>query len=430
MKVSQFEKAFRLGLGRAYIHVKEHGDEGLQDIILHHCLNNPCYDPQCEDSRTSWLMSVVDNSHDPKFYYKHIISSLSSESDCWNLSQLFKLCLILAQRGNKEAEAAIFSRHEKQDFDEDWQGNDEIVDLKGLDGLAYVAGIMGQKITDGDGYDWDGGAYFHACDTLGEDKVYNYLKGLSENEPLIKLYLQKILDHQKFIDEPTAKSVSETMEERVRREFPLKRVLEEIEKGKFHPGALARFGKYATDDEIDIIYKKLLGEEREKQLISYLLIFRRREIPSYNQKIKNLIFSDNERLRFAAINALSGIKSDDIRHLAISLHDNAETDRFAEALSLLTLNYRTGDYKYIDRVLVETEDDDLVHGIGLRVIDIFEGGHFEELKEAMLWVYENTPCAYCRSEVVRNLSEENMLSDYIKEEGRYDCCEDTKKLCA
>ena len=62
-------------------------------------------------------------------------------------------------------------------------------------------------------------------------------------------------------------------------------------------------------------------------------------------------------------------------------------------------------------------------------LDIFDEGHHDELKQAMLWAYENTPCSYCRSEVVRKLHEENILPESIKSEGKYDCCEDTRILC-
>ncbi|MBV1928843.1 MAG: hypothetical protein KUG81_04960, partial [Gammaproteobacteria bacterium] len=122
MNKLQFEKAFSLGLGRAYLHVKEHGDKDLQDIILRYCLNNPCYDTQGEASRASWLMSVIDLCNEPKYYAKRIIKELSQTNDDRDLSQLYDLCLILAKRGNRAAEEVIYARFDKQEFNEAWLG--------------------------------------------------------------------------------------------------------------------------------------------------------------------------------------------------------------------------------------------------------------------------------------------------------------------
>lgn len=199
--------------------------------------------------------------------------------------------------------------------------------------------------------------------------------------------------------------------------------------GKFQRGRLTRFGKFATDEEIPIVYDRLLNEDREKQLISYLWVFGKRSLPAVGDKIISCIHSDNETLRYASINALSQIQSAEIRDIALSLHDKATALRFAEALPLFILNYQSGDYKYIDRALIDTEDEGLLHEIGSNLLDIFDEGHHDELKQAMLWAYENTPCSYCRSEVVRKLHEENILPESIKSEGKYDCCEDTRILC-
>lgn len=97
---------------------------------------------------------------------------------------------------------------------------------------------------------------------------------------------------------------------------------------------------------------------------------------------------------------------------------------------MFRLNYQSGDYKYISKVLVDFNDDDLLHESVRQILNVFECVKNSELLEAMLWAYENTPCSFCRSMVVSNLADHNMLPDAIRDEVKYDCCDDTKNYAS
>lgn len=418
------EKAFRLGLGRAYIHVKEHGDDDLQDIILRHCLKNPCYDPQCEDARASWLMSVIDLCDHPEFYHDKIIKALSTEKAFWSLSQLFDLCLILAKKENKAAEEAIFNRFDKQDFEESWQGMYEIVDLKGLDGLTHIAKMFGRRIIEEENF-WDGGLYSNACEMLGEKNVNEHLKRLSKDNSIIAVYFKDAIDSHEKRTEPYEAKIVETLEEQRRRELPINKILTDIEQGKFQRSKLMRFGKVATDKEIGIIYNKILEEKREKQLTSYLWIFGWRDLPALNEKIIELVYSDNKMIRQGAIYALSRISNHRIHDLAVSLHYSCDPVQFSEALELFIHNYKSNDHKYIERVLIKSDDLDFLHDACTNILKVFEENPTPDMQKSILWVYENTPCAYCRSRAVELLFEHNIIPANILNECHFDCAEDT-----
>lgn len=425
MNKLQFEKALRLGLGRAYLHVREHGDDGLQDIILRYCSNDPRYDQQCEDNRAAWFLSVADLCGDPVFYYQKIIQALLDQKSDDNLSQLYALCLMLAQRGNSQAEQAIYKKFDRQEFAQGWLGGDHIIELHGLDGLTHVARILGQRMLADEEY-WCSSTYTTACELLGKDVVDNHLTGLAKDEPAIAKYLQSSLEIYDAWNKP--RNSDDDLRKRTRAELPLDKILKFIEEGTGHPSRCHRFGRHATEDEINLIFEKILNEERDDQLYRALWVFRRRALPRLDNKIFDLAKSDNEKLRTAAIAALMHTSDASIRNLAIEIHNTKDAIHFAGALELFRNNYQSGDHIYIEKALIETDDMDLVHTVGLDLLDIFAKHPKAELLKCMLWVYENTQCAHCRNGIVELLDKAQILPDIIREECLFDSYFDTREI--
>ncbi len=429
MKNIHFNKAFEHGLGRAYIYVKESGDAAVRDIILRHCIKNPCYDTQGESSRAQWLMSVIDLCDDPKYYTEKIIENVSLANDDRDLSQLYDLCLILAKRGNKFAEKAIYDRFDKQEFNEAWLGGDQIIELHGLEGLTHVAKIIGRRMLNDNGY-WDGCTYDYACELLGKEKVDKYFVQLANTDPSITAYLKDSHEICKLWSKPSKKDAAEKVRDRTRKELPLAKIRTFIEEGNSHPSRCLRFGRYATDEEINILYKILLKEEREDQLIRGLWVFRSRELPTLDEKIFSLIKSSREDLRLAAIAALMHTSHPRVREIAISLYNAEDVNRFVEGIDLFVNNYQLGDHRYIERALIENDDKNILFSICYDILKVYEENPEKGMLKCLLWVYENNPCAHCREKSIELLIENNILPASIKDECQFDCSEDIKKIVA
>ncbi len=73
LTIEKFRDALQKGLGRAVIHVQEHGTKNVRNEILHACLHSLVYDPQCEESRVNWLLEIINLAPDPEYYYQCII---------------------------------------------------------------------------------------------------------------------------------------------------------------------------------------------------------------------------------------------------------------------------------------------------------------------------------------------------------------------
>jgi hypothetical protein len=65
-----------LGLGRAILHLKEHGATQYRDIILHACLHSSLYDAQVEDNRVPYLLEAINLTGDAAFFEQQILAAL------------------------------------------------------------------------------------------------------------------------------------------------------------------------------------------------------------------------------------------------------------------------------------------------------------------------------------------------------------------
>ncbi|MEM7726942.1 MAG: hypothetical protein AAF208_11315 [Cyanobacteria bacterium P01_A01_bin.45] len=435
LQPEEFHQALQQGIGRTYLYIKKYGDSQVKDSILYYCLNHPAYDPQCEGGRADWLVSLIDLTGNQEFYFSKIIDGLIQSKDFWSTEHLFELCGIIAQRNIQRARIAIYHKFDLQEFDESWLGGYEIIDIERFEGLEYVTQRLGKRLCEEKDYWDDGGVLDYAYEKLGKVEVSQYLENVSKTNRYVKRY------HEVVESRNTEKSSlnKESRIERIRRTYSLKKALSDIENQKYNfPYQYITFGKYATITEIELIFQKLLEETRKEQIIRYLWVFMKREVPRLDDKLSQFAVSDDEDIRHAAIWTLKLCQDNSIRDLAINLNQHPD-DKFAvSSIGLFIKNYQSGDNKYIESVFSRIRDENTIHFLCTDLIHIFEENVFDtnilnknvldELLTSLLWAYENTPCTICRTKIVRNLIENNLIPQSIIDECQFDCVDDIRNL--
>lgn len=103
-----FADALRKGLGRAVLHVREHGDADVEEQLLEAVTRNLAYDPQSEGTRADWLVDILDLLPDAGRYTKAVAPAFgrASEDDTsnpWDVAHLAHLLRVLAERGDAAA---------------------------------------------------------------------------------------------------------------------------------------------------------------------------------------------------------------------------------------------------------------------------------------------------------------------------------------
>ncbi len=313
---------------------------------------------------------------------------------------------MITKQGDKGAKLAIYQKFDLQEFNETYLGGDEIIQMDGLEGLLHIAKVIGKRLIEEDSYWEDDQLYGQACEIFGKEPTDEFLLGHFKENRFVTAYLDELKKHE----ERSKPQDSRSHIERFRDEYPIERILEDInnEKGRY---PFIRFGKYATTDEIEKIFSLLITETDKERLIRYLLIFRNRELPGLPQSIANLAFSNDYEIRDVAISALKKSSGVGIREIAITLCSDEDNEVALKAIELLINNYQEGDSKHIEPILNNVEDKDILRGACMDAIKLFEKNPLKELIKTMLWVYENTPCTHCRNWATRLLIEK---AGYLK----------------
>ncbi len=194
------------------------------------------------------------------------------------------------------------------------------------------------------------------------------------------------------------------------------------------PHTYIAFAKYAVEAEFNLVFEKFLHETRKEQIVRYLWIFRKREIPIIDDKLFQLAMSDDGDIRTAAVEALKFCQDSSIRNLAIDFSKNQD-DKFAIcSVGLFIKNYQSGDNKFIESILPRINDEDTKHFVCMDLIKIFERHALDELFTSLLWAYENTPCTYCRENIVKALINSNLMPQILVDECQFDCVQDVRNL--
>ncbi|GAB4528107.1 MAG: hypothetical protein Tsb0014_09250 [Pleurocapsa sp.] len=413
-----FTDILQKGLGRAfdYIAQHKHNKEKIRQDLLSACLHNVAYDPQCESTRAEWLFELINLTNDIEFYRKNIFQALPIAQEFWDINQLYDLVSIWAKQGCLEAKKIIYQTFKQQEFNESWLGGEHIIAIEGIQGLLAVAEIVGARLIEDNELWEDDYLITQASAIFDKNLVIESIEKEAVNNSKVKAYLDSVKTYQENTlkqKEDRKKSKNNTID--------INTIIEKIEQKKYRGYVLSRFGRDATKQEIDRVFEKLLSETRKEQLIRYLHVFRYRKLPKLDIRLFDLAKSDDEEIQLPAIAALAVNKDDSLHNLAINLIKQQPKSINNRVLKLLINNYQSDDFKIIESILNKSHDIDLRHEIGMDLIDIIDKQKTAELINCSLWVYENTPCSYCRQEILKILIESKQVSQNILEECLHDC---------
>lgn len=428
----ELRDAFSKGKGRAYLHILEKGDDGIQDELLFFCLNNVVRDTQIEEGRAEWLLSIIDLTDRSEFYSSQIIDALVLAKESRDVEQLSELAALLCKRGVERAKSVIYEKFNLQEFNQSYLCGIEIVDIDGLEGLLHVATVIGDRLLSDQGYEDWGSVFFHACETLGREETIQFLQEHTCSNPNVKAYFEEI---SKYLPAPNSTGENVSPESTWQR-YSLARVLSDIEHGKGkYPSYYSRFSRRATKEEFVQLYQNFLAEERKEQLIRYLWIFHRRQMPGLPRKLVTLAEDDDRNIQLAALIVLSNYQVDIVRDLAIKFCQSQNAQTLSAAIALFIHNYEQGDHRLIESALVQIkelivtqpEGDHVLQQACQNVIKLFERNFTEELSECLVWVYENTPYSHHRALVTRQLITNNLMPSDLLYECQFDCVKNVRE---
>ncbi len=418
MLKQRFRSSIRRGTGEVCLIMQNNPTIDFSADIIKASLTNYAYDGQSEGSRAFYVSELIARSKQQSKIRDAILKGLETENkDTGALVQLFDLATIYAKQGNNEAKKAIYNRFFKKIFGGcDWCGYTSIIELDGLEGLKYIARTIGKSL-EKNPEDWQDSSIIHHFQQINpEIKALQELENAGKTDRYIKIYLDNI------------KQTENGREEYKRPVVNYKTVSERINKKILRPLSPVMAKQLSKTDIKKLADDFLKETDRLKQQI-YMSVFNRVKYPYDHQPILEIVKGRNkksDRLVAFASGALRYFSGDDIREFA--------TDRLSttkkpfDYLDLLISNYQKGDSKLLTTIVKNCKSEDSLHSIIISLIHIYNANKTKECKEPLEAVYDRLTCGLCRTDIVKILIKNKVLSKKIKEEIEYDCEEDTRKL--
>lgn len=136
--------------------------------------------------------------------------------------------------------------------------------------------------------------------------------------------------------------------------------------------------------------------------------------------------SSTDRINEYAIDSLKFLNSKRIREFALERISNAR--RPATFTDILVSNYQSGDYKLLNDIANKFKDEHIIENLARSYSDIFSSNKTIECKKPLEILYGKMNCGIHRNGIVKILIDNNVLSDTMREEIKYDSYLETREL--
>lgn len=414
----RFKNAIKRGTGETHLLMKANPNIDFSNDIIKAALTNLSYDNQSEGSRANYVFELIELSKQKEKIRLTILKALSTErQDTWALDQLFDLAAKFAIQGDKEAKKAIYKRYYKRTIQgSECVGQDAIIEIDGLEGIKHIAETKG-KVISKDSEEWEDSwtvDYFQEQNPT--INVYRELEKASKSNVYIKTYLDTIKKHKvKFQKSERTKYNYQIVTERINSKVIV----------PLPPSGAIDLSK----KDIKKLADDFLKETDRLKLEKYMRVFDRVKYPYDYQPLLRLAKSKNkkdDRLVEYATGTLKYFSGTNIREFAIEKLKKVKIP--SDYLDLLVSNYKKGDYKLLTEIVGRCKNDHDIHNIVYGYINIYEANKTKECKDPLEAIYEKLTCGIHRADIIKILIENKVLSTRLKNEIKFDCNEEIRKL--
>lgn len=412
----KFRNSLRRGTGEACLIMRNNPEIDFSNDITEACLTNFAYDGQCENSRGVYLFELISLSKNQDKIRNAILIGLANEqSHTWTLTQLFDLAKIFAQSGDIDAKKAIYERFFSCPIEgADWVGYSEILELDGLEGMKFIAEKMGRGL-EINPEDWqDDSIIKHFQDDNPSINVLKELEKLALENRFIQIYLENV-------KKTTIKAKNH------RRITPkYNDIIDEVLTSEPY---IRLFNRQLTNEELNSIAKRLLVEESMVFQEKLLFVFTEFKYPLESDFILRFAKqkpSSKNRIAEFAVDALKFIKSDAIRQFAFECIKIAKMPQMFT--NIFIVNYKAGDGAFLSELAMKFDDEHVIENLAVSYIEIYKANKTKECKQPLEILYGKMNCGIHRKDIIELLINNEVLSERLKEEIKYDCNLDLREL--
>lgn len=456
----EFKEALIKGHGRAVMHVKQYGLDGIDDIMLNACLHDVSYDPTCTKSRSRWLIDMFWNTPVRDELIRKIIHAfnqrqLINHSDhIREIADTRQLCEFVCDMALKGCDISAQALREKMYMQKSLaylmhpyyaEFMQALIKVDGIKAYVWFAQQLGNALIQHENDDETREIIW----LYAEDIVYRSNHEVqhaaqleldeqkTNNTAILAFVTYKQKEAQNFESKrlellaehyPLTKEQKQVKRECVLKEIDLQQILEDkFQTPKFKPNYYKhrQFGLYATQEELESIFQKLINERNEQTCIRLLWVFCKAVLPEPHPHIFEMATSSNAYLKEATLKALAQVDNALVGDFARHLIQSEQCPRtVALLIDLFSLNYIHGDELLILNAMVMTESDESLHRYSTSICRVLKNNTNPALLMFALWIYEKNPCEECRTAAVKWMCRQSLLPDTIREECLSDASSD------
>ena len=410
------------GLGRAVLYLQTHDAAPHRDAILHACTHFVGYDAQAEAGRARYNFDLVEASGERDWYLPRLYHAFATGEDVEDGEHLFELIGLLAQAGDAQSRALMYSVFADNAPKFDTRGAEELVDLDGLTGYVFVARQwIAHPLPEDDQWDEDR-LLDHAEKRFGADAVTAALAAAQDEdagkEADLPAYLAQAREKRRLRNE-----------QRPRRphfptpEYKTVRAIVDAPRGRATHYLLKRAGRNADDALLLHLAHDLEAEADSARVLHLLYFFGWRPFPLPPHRLLALAQSDDQDTALAAQAALVHVAHPAVRALALA---QIAAGNLWHSVDMLTANSAEEDYALLAEITQRPLPPGEFHDLGTSIRRYVEAYPLPLAIPALLGLYENGLCAFCRHSVVETLLSLAPLPQAILHELAWDANEETR----
>ena len=394
-----FTEAARKGLGRALKALRAHEVKPNSHDLHHLILRWPGYDAQFESSRGWYTAELLEVTNYKSELVLRLLLLMGRKKGSWrDHSHRKALALELALRGNEEVRSSIFASF---NCDGELRYADEIVALEGLGGLDWILARVDPEFMIKEAWRFE--SWLEDATAIdGESAGNSWKENAVKSNPLVR----RLLDTANRRIQPT-------------KEMPQTESYEAMRATSRSSSSKTWFRR-AADEEIKKAWRAFEEETDPVWVRKFGLgLDCRPDLCDPYPIIQRALNWDQEPNYFGI--SLSGLDHPSVRELGLELVSKGHV---SSGTWTLRSSVAAGDLPVLIEAASRVVDDSDLHRIGLDFLD------YKTVKsEALLnWVYEHTPCSFCRNSAVRDMLQHGFITRIILDECLLDCDPDTRKL--
>ena len=390
-------------------HIQPANARLYRDAILHFCLDQALYDPQCEPEREQYAHDLITASGEPTWYRERILAALRELDDELEINRALGLAVLFARAGHAEARQVVYAAAAELCADGFNLGAYALIKLDGWDGFVWAAARLGESpaLLDDDTHF---GAWNVINQELGEAEVAQRLAQLRQTSPAINAYMDALEADQQGEERDTKRANIE--------QLSYEQLKAHIVQDPYGRLAARRWARHNQDAPWQAIAHDVLTLTDPDLQAVCLGMFTQCPFPLDLAPLLPLLAQPHERLARATVDVLGSFQHPAIREQALALI--AANQHVPAMMRLLGNHYQLGDHVLIEQLLIRAADDQALHSLGLSLRHVANQTMTLDLVDAMLHLYEHGPCSMCRRSVVDWLLEMDALPQWARIECAYD----------